>query len=154
MGPGVRRDDKLKRYTPPRSRGAFRPSFAIRSRPLKIRGRREDRVRAAPAVSCASAQESAHMSIQVQRRASGLPCAMALRLIRDLPGEPSSVATVTSQRTSLQSFAPASGARTTRFRRTLEPHASGAALTSTASCSTSVTIASAPLSEQDGRDVG
>jgi len=28
------------------------------------------------------------MSIQVQRKQSGLPCAMALRLIRALPGDP------------------------------------------------------------------
>jgi hypothetical protein len=32
--------------------------------PLEMRGRRECRVRAAPAVSCASAQKSAHASIQ------------------------------------------------------------------------------------------
>ena len=44
-------------------------------------GRREDRVRAAPAVSCAKGREKAHTSIQVQRKQSGLPCAMALRLI-------------------------------------------------------------------------
>src|SRR6185437_11947762 len=49
------------------------------------RGRGEDRVRAAPAVSCAfDALENAHTSIQVQRKHSGLPCAMALRLIRAL----------------------------------------------------------------------
>jgi hypothetical protein len=51
-------------------------------RPPKIkRGRREDRVRAAPAVSCARVDKKTHMSIQVQRKHSGLPCAMALRLI-------------------------------------------------------------------------
>src|SRR4051812_20479985 len=38
-------------------------------------GRREDRMRAAPAVSCACCARNAHTSIQVQRRASGLPCA-------------------------------------------------------------------------------
>src|SRR3954467_9670046 len=31
--------------------------------------------------------EEAHTSIQVQRRHSGIPCAMALRLIRALPGD-------------------------------------------------------------------
>jgi hypothetical protein len=45
---------------PPRSRGTLRPSFANRFA-LKKRGRREDRVRAAPAVSCANAQsKNAH----------------------------------------------------------------------------------------------
>src|SRR6478752_6873325 len=64
-----------------RSRDALRPRFAGNSSPSMVRGRREDRVRAAPAVSCAMCTKSAHTSIQVQRRASGLPCAMALRLI-------------------------------------------------------------------------
>jgi len=73
------------RHAPSRSRGAMRPSFAFGFAPKEIRGRREDRVRAAPAVPCAIAQESAHTSIQVQRRTPGLPCAMALRLISRSP---------------------------------------------------------------------
>ena len=64
----------------------IRPRFANRSRPLKTRGRREDRVRAAPAVSCALMHKrNAHTSIQVQRKHSGLPCAMALRPISCSP---------------------------------------------------------------------
>ena len=63
----------------------LRPRFAGNSSPSIVRGRREDRVRAAPAVSCAMCTKSAHTSIQVQRRASGLPCAMALRLITCSP---------------------------------------------------------------------
>ncbi len=80
--------------TASRSRRAFRPSFANNVRPSPNRGRmrsqegrREDRMRAAPAVSRAKAEEKAHTSIQVQRKQSGLPCAMVLRLIRDLPGD-------------------------------------------------------------------
>ncbi|MEA2808131.1 MAG: hypothetical protein QOJ17_2272 [Rhodospirillaceae bacterium] len=43
------------------SHGALRPSFSFHFRPLQIRGRREDRVRAAPAVSCAKCtKENAH----------------------------------------------------------------------------------------------
>ncbi len=50
------------------------------SRP-PIRGRREDRVLAAPAVPRANAHKKMrHTSIQVQREHPGLPCAMALRL--------------------------------------------------------------------------
>ena len=45
------------------------------------RGSRECRVRAAPAVSCAKLCEETHTSIQVQRRQSGIPCAMVLRLM-------------------------------------------------------------------------
>src|SRR5580765_7649765 len=43
---------------------------------------------------CVSANKNVHMSIQVQRRTPGLPCAMALRLIRGLPGETCSIATI------------------------------------------------------------
>ena len=50
-------------------------------RPMKIRGRRECRMHAAPAVSCAMCVEMLHMSIQVQRRPSDIPCAMVLRLM-------------------------------------------------------------------------
>src|SRR3982075_1059862 len=56
------------------------PSFTGTSVPRK-RGSRECRVRAAPAVSCARLCEETHTSIQVQRRHSGIPCAMALRLM-------------------------------------------------------------------------
>jgi len=70
----------------PRSRGMICPSFAFVS-PSPRRGRRESRVHAAPAVSCARVERKPHTSIQVQRRHSGFPCAMALRLIRALPGE-------------------------------------------------------------------
>src|SRR6476661_6048947 len=55
------------------------------SLPSSKRGRREDRVRAAPAVSCAWVVGNAHTSIQVQREHPGLPCAMALRLITSSP---------------------------------------------------------------------
>src|SRR2546430_2443736 len=68
MGPCVRRDDgrafgfnSQSVDAPSRSRDADRPRFASNFPPSKIRGRREDRVLAAPAVSCAIAHwESAH----------------------------------------------------------------------------------------------
>ena len=71
----------------PRSRGAMRPKGCWKSCAPENRGRREDRVRAAPAVSCAMCTKKTHTSIQVQRRQSGLPCAMVLRLIRALLGD-------------------------------------------------------------------
>src|SRR5437763_14450652 len=56
------------------------PEVCIFICPLEIRGRREDRVLAAPAVSRAiCANKTAHEHT-VQREHSGLPCAMALRL--------------------------------------------------------------------------
>jgi hypothetical protein len=53
-------------------------------RPQK-EGCREDRVRAAPAVSRAKSEKKTHTSIQVQRKHSGLPCAMVLQLITCSP---------------------------------------------------------------------
>ncbi len=102
-------------------------SFARISAP-----RNNKRVQGKPGARCTrglvcKVAQKAHTSIQVQRRTPGFPCAMALRLIRDLPGEPSSVATVV-RRIASANLAPASGARTTRFRRTLEPRASGVTL--------------------------
>src|SRR5438132_1030651 len=64
-----------------RSRGMICPRFAQKLPALLFRGRREDRVRAAPAVSHANAHgKKRHTSIQVRRKHSGLTCAMALRL--------------------------------------------------------------------------
>src|SRR5438128_11805720 len=64
-----------------RSRGMIRPRFAQKLSALLFGGRREDRVRAAPAVSRANAHgKRRHTSIQVRREHPGLPCAMALRL--------------------------------------------------------------------------
>src|SRR6202048_341222 len=59
--------------------------FAVNFPPSPIRGRRECRMRAAPAVSRAKQVTKAHTSIQVQRRRSDIPCAMALRLITRSP---------------------------------------------------------------------
>src|SRR6266850_7722026 len=47
----------------------------------QIGGSRECRVHAAPAVSCAKVRKETHTSIQVQSEHSGIPCAMALRLM-------------------------------------------------------------------------
>jgi hypothetical protein len=51
---------------------------------------------AAPAVSCANCTEKAHTSIQVQRRQSGIPCAMALRLMPCSPRRRIRLVTVVS----------------------------------------------------------
>jgi hypothetical protein len=104
------------KHTPAFPRRAA-PGLCVDFLPSKTRGRRESRVRAAPAVSCANGVAKAHMSIQVQRRASGFPCAVVYGLFRDLPGEPSSLATVAREKLVLTNLAPASGARTTRLRR-------------------------------------
>jgi hypothetical protein len=54
-------------------------------RPRNIGGRREDRVTAAPMAPVR--EESTGQEPQVRAGSTGLPCAMVLRLIRDLPGD-------------------------------------------------------------------
>jgi hypothetical protein len=61
------------------------PEVCVNFRATRIRGRGECRMHAAPAVPCAKWVEKTHTSIQVQRRQSDIPCAMALRLIARSP---------------------------------------------------------------------
>ena len=103
-----------------RSRGALRPRFAGELPALLVRGRREDRALAAPAVSRAiCANKTAHEHTG-QRGHPGLPCAMALRLT-----------SCSSRRTALLPPSPALLiARLTpaprRPNHTTSPYASGA----------------------------
>jgi hypothetical protein len=116
-----------------RSRGAKRPKFCTNAVPRE-RGSRECRVRAAPAVSCAKLCEETHTSIQVQRRHFGIPCAMALRLIPRSPRRRIRLVTVAGGLKVLSrpvgpaktsaNLTPATGARTTRFCRTLQRRSS------------------------------
>ena len=125
------------------SRDTLRPSFANslalkkkkRAHATLKRGRGEDRVRAAPAVSCAQVDKKTHMSIQVQRKQSGLPCAMALQLIPCSPRRDHSLlVTVVPQKRELpRNLTPANrGVRTTRLCRPLQPRSSVAAFASIA----------------------
>src|SRR5436309_12706904 len=103
-----------------RSRDMSCPRFAGELPALFVRGRREDRVLAAPAVSRAiCANKTAHEHTG-QREHSGLPCAMALRLT-----------SCSSRRTALLPPSPALLiARLTpaprRPNHTTSPYASGA----------------------------
>ena len=71
--------------TLPPSRDALHPRFAGILTPSIIRGRRECRMRAAPAVSCAVCTKNGAHEHTGQRRTSDIPCAMALRLIACSP---------------------------------------------------------------------
>ena len=71
--------------TASRSRGVIRPRVCVKFRATGIRGRGECRMRAAPAVPCAKRWKKTHTSIQVQRKRSDIPCAVALRLITRSP---------------------------------------------------------------------
>ncbi len=68
------------------------------SRP-EIRGRGECRMRAASAVPCAKWVVKTHTSIQVQRRASDIPCAMVLRLTPRSPWRRIRLVTIASELT-------------------------------------------------------
>jgi hypothetical protein len=80
------------------------------------------------------AQRNAHTSIQVQRRHSGIPCAMVLRLISCSPRRRIRLVTVVDglkvscapgwARKTSADLTPATGARTTRFCRTLQRRSS------------------------------
>ena len=79
------------------------------------------------------AQEDAHTSIQVQRGQSGLPCAMALRLMPRSLRRRIRLVTVTAGlmadrpgwiATTTGSLTPATGAETTRFCRTRQHRSS------------------------------
>src|SRR5207248_11278033 len=66
------------------------------------RGRRECRVRAAPAVSCAEIVHLGAHEHTGQRKHSDIPCAMALRLISRSPRWSGLVVTVTSEKLASQ----------------------------------------------------
>ena len=129
----------------------MRPSFC--KKPSPIRGRRECRVHAAPAVSCASCTENAHTSIQVQRRQSGLPCAMVLQLIPCSPRRDQSlfVTVVPRKRELPENLTPAIGASGPHdFAVRERLRSSFASSTSTASHRACRDVRNAPLIGRDG----
>ena len=134
--------------TASRSRDALRPRLAIEFPHPPNRGRRECRVHAAPAVSCAKVCKKAHTSIQVQRRHPTFPAQWLYGLYRALPGRAGLVVTVASGMAST-GLTPASG----RQDHTTSPYASAPSVkgtsASTASHPASVTIAKRP-SYRDG----
>ena len=88
-------------------------------------------------------------SIQVQRRAPGLPCAMALRLIRDRPGDRLSCHHRLLEALASHGLDASTGASDPNdFTVRCNSFVSRAAA-STAPCPSSATMANAPLTEQD-----
>src|SRR6202040_2447910 len=79
--------------------------------PERTRGRRETRMRAAPAVSCARMHKKTHTSIQVQRRHSGFPCAAVYGLFRALLGDRAFLPPSFPRSLLLRNLTPASGRR-------------------------------------------
>jgi hypothetical protein len=85
------------------------PEICVDCHPQRERGRREGRVRAAPAVSCANMHKKTHTSIQVQRRQSGFPCAVGYGLFRALPGDRAFLPPSSLRNLFLKNLTPASG---------------------------------------------
>ena len=160
-----------------RSRGAVRPRFASRC-PSLGEGAGKTGCSLHPRSRVPNAQTKTHTSIQVQRKHSGLPCAVALRLMPCSPRRRIRLVTVDAGFTAHQirldqlatdSLAPATGVGTTRFCRThqrrsscaasarsrktaLRSHHTLDAAASTASHPASVTIAKRPSPGWDGPD--
>jgi hypothetical protein len=103
------------------SRGAMRPEFCKKTLPSKSEGAGKTGCALHPRSRVHCASKNAHTSIQVQRRTPGLPCAMALRLIRDRPGDRLSCHHHRERLSPLRDLTPAPGRRT----HTTSPYASG-----------------------------
>ena len=76
-------DDDSENY----SRGAMRPKFCISLALRKSEGAGKTGCALHPRSHAHVQQTKTRMSIQEQRRTPGLPCAMALRIIRGRPGD-------------------------------------------------------------------
>src|SRR5258708_16183563 len=126
------------------------PEVCIKFPPSPIRGRREHRVHAAPAVSCATVHKKTHTSIQVKRRQSGIPCAMVLRLISCSPRRPGFLATVAPEKLASQELDTSVGVSGPHDFAVRKPALSSLAPpASTASRPASVTIANRPSVGRD-----
>jgi hypothetical protein len=92
-----------------RSRGAMRPSFAsIAALDKNKRAQGKPGARCTRGLACNRAQKT-HTSIQVQRRQSGLPCAMVYGLLRALPGDRAFLPPSSLRNLFLKNLTPASG---------------------------------------------
>jgi hypothetical protein len=96
MGPCVRRDDEgvfahlnseRRKDVTPHSRGMMCPRFAKTSALTTRRGRREDRVRAAPAVSCARCTKTRTRAYRFSGNTPAFPAQWFYGLYRALPGD-------------------------------------------------------------------
>jgi hypothetical protein len=114
--------------TRPPSRGMVCPSFAGNVCPLEKEGAGNAGCALHPRSRVQSCAKKAHTSIQVQRKHSGIPRAMVLRLMPRSPRRRIRLVTVVGGLTVLSrpvglaktsaDLTPATGARTTRFCRT------------------------------------
>ena len=146
MGPGSR-PGRRAIVTVLHSRGTMRPRFARSLALIENRGLREDRVRAAPAVSCAIAHRKRaheHTGSAGASRPSLRSGFTAYFVLSPVNGSFATVAPGKLVSQELDASTAASGPHDFAVRFT--PHSSDMASASTASHRTFVTIAIAPLS--------
>jgi hypothetical protein len=126
--------DSFASMTSP-SRGAWRPRVCMTLSLLRTEGAGNAGCTLHPRSRVQDVHKNAHTSIQVQSEHSGIPCAMALRLMPRSPRRRIRLASVAaglmagrSGRTDFatDSLTPATGARTTRFCRTHQRRSSRA----------------------------
>jgi hypothetical protein len=137
--------------TTSRSRGLICPSFARNFLALQSEGAGNAGRPMRPIAACAEVVLVSTRVSQVTPETPGIPRAMVLRLIRALPGDRACLPPSPLRSSLPRNLMPASGHQD----HTTSPSASVpfviGASASTASRSTSVAIASAPLTEQDKR---
>ena len=131
----ARNDDAQIQNTPPHSRGPIARVLPNRF-PPKTEGAGNAGCALHPRSRVQNCAKEPHTSIQVQRKHSGIPRAMALRLMACSPRRRIRLVTVIGGLKVLPSpvglnktsadLTPATGARTTRFCRTLQHRSSGA----------------------------
>jgi len=106
----------------PHSRGAMRPSFASIGTLDKKRAQGKPGARCTRGLACKIAHRKTHTSIQVQRRQSGLPCAVGYGLLRALPGDRAFLSPSSLRNLFPRNLTPASG----RQDHTASPSATAA----------------------------
>src|SRR6201991_3383700 len=121
------------------------PELCVDFHPLNKRAQGRPGARCTRGLVCKRRWKKRTRAYRFSGEHPAFPAQWFYGLLRDLPGETSSIATVAC-RIASASLAPASGARTTRLRRPLELRSSVATLASTASHRTFVTTRDPPLS--------
>ena len=133
------------------SRGIICPKFCNQPHPRNQRAQGRPGARRTRGLMCDVQKTMLHMSIQVWRHHTGLPCAMALRLIRDRPGDPTFCDTIAlGPRWQPSNLTPASGRRTQSISPYALPRSSVATSRPSLPRPAFATMADAPLVGQDG----
>jgi hypothetical protein len=148
--PSRRMQPQHSRNTPPHSRGAIRPSCA-RSTPSQNRGRRESRVRGAPAAS--RVEKTRELVTTGSPEHPAFPAQWFYGLFRALPGDRAFLSPSSGAVSCAELERQRRGVRTTRLRRPRQRRSSKAHPCPPHPVPTSVTIAKRPSSGTGWREI-